>query len=71
MKNKLVNIYDKIILKRRVVIETVNDQLKNIARMEHSRHRSFMNFLINTLAAITTYSFTEKKSSINLPNQDR
>ena len=71
MKNKLVNIYDKIMLRKRAVIETVNDQLKNIAQVEHSRHRSFMNFLINTLAAITAYSFAEKKPSINLPNQDR
>lgn len=71
MKNKLVNIYDKIMLRKRAVIETVNDQLKNIAQIEHSRHRSLMNFLINTIAAITAYCFADKKPSINLPQKDR
>ena len=41
MKNSLMSIADKILLRKRALIETVNDELKNIAQIEHSRHRSF------------------------------
>ena len=44
MKNKLVNLYDKLMLRKRALIETVNDQLKNISQIEHTRHRSLWNF---------------------------
>jgi hypothetical protein len=40
MKQKLVKLMDKILLRKRALIETVNDQLKNICQIEHSRHRS-------------------------------
>ncbi|MGK7898696.1 MAG: transposase, partial [Xenococcus sp. (in: cyanobacteria)] len=40
MKQKLVKLIDKILLRKRSLIETVNDQLKNISQIEHSRHRS-------------------------------
>ena len=52
MKNCLMHISDKILLKKRALIETVNDELKNIAQIEHSRHRSFNNFIANALSAI-------------------
>jgi len=52
MKNVLMNINDKILIRKRAVIETVNDELKNIAQIEHSRHRSFSNFIANALSAI-------------------
>jgi hypothetical protein len=45
MKNKLFPLMDKLLLRKRSVIETVNDQLKNISQIEHSRHRSVTNFL--------------------------
>ncbi len=44
MKQKLVKLIDKILLRKRSLIETVNDQLKNISQIEHSRHRSVWNF---------------------------
>jgi len=47
MKNTPVNMTDKIILGKRVLIESVNDELKNICLIEHSRHRGFINFLTN------------------------
>ena len=40
MKNSLMNLYDKIMLRKRAVIETVNDELKNVCHIEHTRHRS-------------------------------
>ncbi len=45
MKNSLMSIADKILLRKRTLIEMVNDELKNIAQIEHSRHRSFSNFI--------------------------
>lgn len=64
MKNQLMPLRDKILLRKRSIIETINDQLKNICNIEHSRHRSFHNFINNLLAGIAAYSFLPKKPSI-------
>jgi hypothetical protein len=64
MKNRLMTMRDKILLRKRSVIETINDELKNICEIEHSRHRSPVNFLINLFAGLAAYSFFEKKPSI-------
>ncbi len=56
---------DKILLRKRAIIETVIDQLKNISQIEHTRHRSFWNFLVNLLAGLIAYSLREKKPSLN------
>lgn len=66
MKNKLMPLYDKILLRKRSVIETINDELKNVAQLVHSRHRSMLNFAMNALAAIAAYSFFNKKPAINI-----
>ena len=66
MKNKLMSLKDKILLRKRVLVETVNDQLKNISQLEHTRHRSVANFFINALAAIAAYIRQPKKPHINL-----
>lgn len=66
MKNRLVSIEDKMLLRKRALIETVNDQLKNISNIEHSRHRSLWNFLGNLAAGLIAYSWKEKKPSLNL-----
>ena len=52
-------------LRKRSLIETVNDQLKNICQIEHTRHRCFPNFTINLLSALAAFSFFDKKPSIN------
>ncbi len=52
MKQKLVKLIDNILLRKRSLIETVNDQLKNISQIEHSRHRSVWNFLVNQIGWI-------------------
>ena len=64
MKNVIMTMRDKILLRKRSVIETINDQLKNIAQAEHSRHRSFGNFITNLVASLIAYSFQEKKPRI-------
>ena len=53
---------DKILLRRRSIIETVNDQLKNISQIEHTRHRSIANFIVNIISALISYSWQPKKT---------
>lgn len=64
MKNKLLPLMDKILLRKRSLIETVNDQLKNICQIDHTRHRSPKNFVVNLIAALTAYSIKPKKPSL-------
>lgn len=66
MKNKLLPMLDKLLLRKRALIETVNDQLKNICQIEHTRHRSVANFMVNLLAALIAYTYQEKKPSLHL-----
>ena len=66
MKGALISLSDKLLLRKRVIIETVNDELKNIAQVEHSRHRSFDNFIVNLLGAIAAYCCFPKKPCINV-----
>ncbi len=61
---------DKILLRKRSVIETVNDELKNICQVEHSRHRSFGSFLSNIISGLIAYSFLPKKPQIKLETQN-
>lgn len=70
MKNVIMTMRDKILLRKRSVIETINDQLKNIAQAEHSRHRSFGNFITNLVASLIAYSFQEKKPSIKFETEN-
>jgi len=66
MKNKLMPIFDKLMLRKRAIIESINDQLKNISQIEHTRHRSGFNFRVNVISALIAYTFQEKKPSLNL-----
>ena len=58
-------LHDRIMLRKRAVIESVNDELKNLCQIEHTRDRSFDNFIVNMLSALADYSFFDKKPSIN------
>lgn len=66
MKNSLMSVSDKILLRKRSLIETVNDELKNICQIEHSRHRSPANFLVNLVAGLVAYNFLPKKPRLNI-----
>jgi hypothetical protein len=66
MKNQLMPLADKLLLRKRSIIETVNDQLKNISQIEHTRHRSPVNCFINILAGLIAYCHQPKKPSLNL-----
>ncbi len=67
MKNKLMPIFDKLMLRKRFIIETINDKLKNECQIEHTRHRSPINFLINLLAGLICYQRNPKKPALKMP----
>lgn len=66
MKNKLMVMSDKLLLRKRSIIETINDQLKNVSQIEHSRHRSPINFLVNLVSGLIAYTHQPKKPSLDL-----
>ncbi|EMK22746.1 transposase, partial [Leptospira kirschneri] len=70
MKNKLMPLVDKILLRKRAIIESVNDELKNICQIQHTRHRSFFNWAVNLLSGLVAFSFFPKKPSLNLKSKD-
>ena len=59
MNNRLLPMIDKIMLRKRSLIETVNDQLKNISQISHSRHRSVFNLMVNIIAGLIAYTHQE------------
>ena len=61
MKNKLMPFYDKMMLRKRYIIETINDLLKYTAQIVHSRHRSVSKFIMNLISALGAYCFFENK----------
>jgi hypothetical protein len=71
MKNKLMPLTDKVISRKRSIIETINDQLKNISQILHTRHRSVTNFAVNLIAGLIAYTHQEKKPSLNLSEKER
>ena len=66
MKGALMTVSDRVLLRKRAIIESVNDELKNIAQIEHSRHRSVCNFAANLLGAVAAYCYFPKKPSIQV-----
>lgn len=71
MKDSLMNLYDKLMLRKRAVIETVNDELKNVCQIEHTRHRSVDNFATKLLAGLIAYNLLPKKPSMNIEIIDK
>ena len=87
MKQHLVCLQDKLLLRKRTLAKSVNDQLsrvptsawkslpgcrtlKNISQIEHPRHRSPFNFLVNLLAGLVAYRYQPKKLSLDLDHKD-
>ena len=69
MKNRLMPFVDKLLLRKRAIIESVIDQLKNISQIEHTQHRSPVNCFINIIAGLIAYCHQPKKPSLNIiPN---
>ena len=70
MKNQLLPLEDKLLLRKRALIETVNDQLKNSSQIEHTRHRSVANFMVNLICGLIAYTWQPKKPSLKWAMQD-
>lgn len=68
MKNQLMTLSDRILLCRRAIIESIIDQLKNISQIEHSRHRSITNFIVNVPCGLIAYCRNPSKPSWGLDN---
>jgi len=63
--HRLMPLLDKLLARKRSIIETINDQLKNISQIAHTRHRSPINFLVNLIAGLLAYTFQDKKPAIH------
>ena len=66
MKPRLMRLWDRLLLRSRSLIETINGQLKDISQIEHSRHRSLTGFMVNVVGALIAYTYRPKKPSLNL-----
>ena len=66
MKPQVLPLLDRLLLRKRFIIETINDQLKNISQIEHSRHRSVKNFMAHLLAGLIAYTWQPKKPTLNI-----
>jgi hypothetical protein len=71
MQNKLMPVMDKLLLRKRAILETIVDQLKNISQIEHTRHRSVFNFMGNLIAGLIAYTWRPVKPSLGLRPDDR
>jgi hypothetical protein len=66
MKPRLLRLWDRLLLRKRFLIETINDQLKNVSQIEHSRHRSLTGFMVNLVGGLLAYTLQPKKPSLGL-----
>ena len=69
MRNHLMPLADKLMLRKRFVIETVLDILKCEMGLEHSRHRSVINAMVHVLSCLVAYAYRPGKPSISLRAQ--
>ena len=66
MKVQNISDTDKILLRKRAIVESVNDELKNVCNIEHTRHRAMKGFLVNMVSALISYQFLPKKPSLKI-----
>lgn len=66
MRPQTLQATDRVLLRKRALIESVNDELKNVCQIEHTRHRSPYNFLVHLLAGLIAYCHQPKKPSLHL-----
>ena len=70
MKAKALSLWDRAMLSRRFIIETINDQLKNISQIEHTRHRSVHGFMLNVIGGLVAYQLKENKPQLNITSAE-
>lgn len=66
MKPRFLKKIDQVLLRKRSLIETINDQLKNVFQIEHTRHRSMVNAMLNVISGLVAYSYQSKKPSLDI-----
>jgi ADP-ribosylglycohydrolase len=71
MKNKLLPLWDKLLLRKRALIESVGEQLKHVCQIGHTRHRSVPNAFIHAFAALAAYTGHEHKPSLHLTEEEQ
>ncbi len=71
MKPKLLNLMDNILLRKRALIETVNDQLKNVCQLEHSRHRSPIKTFVHLIAGLVAFTWQEKRPALSWTREEQ
>lgn len=71
MKPKALSFFDRAMLSKRFIIETINDQLKNISQIEHSRHRSMHGLMLNLLGGLIAYCHKDNKPALNLTFEEQ
>lgn len=69
MNNRLVRLFDKVMLRKRTLIESVNAQLKHISQIEPTRHRSVRGLIVNLVAGFIAYTYDPTKPSLGLRHQ--
>ncbi len=57
---------DKLLQRKRAILETIIDQLKNISQIEHTRHRGFLDFLVNLVRGLIAYCLQPKRPSLGV-----
>lgn len=71
MKARALSLWDRAMLSRRFIIETINAQLKNISQIEHSRHRSMTGFMLNLMGGLIAYCLKTDKPTLNITDVER
>jgi hypothetical protein len=71
MKNRRMRGWDKLRLRQRARLETINDQLQHLSQIEHTRHRSVTGCMGHLIAGLVAYSFPPKKPSLGLRDHPR
>ena len=71
MRNKLLPLWDKLLLRKRALIESVGEQLKHVCQIGHTRHRSVYNAFVHTFAALAAYTWQEQKPSLHLTDEEQ
>nr|WP_171041077.1 transposase [Pseudoalteromonas aurantia] len=66
MKRQSISSWDRVMLSKRFIIETVFDQLKNMAQIDHTKHLSCISFMVSLMARLIAYTFKAKKQGIKL-----
>jgi len=59
-----VSVSDAVLLRERMLIESVIRELKTQTQGEHTRHRSLENFRVNVFSALIAYQVLETKPSL-------